>query len=92
MTDFPIKAEIPAGQTCTGTVAGQNNVCLVRCQNAARAGPFGGVVPVQMAQAGNTPAAARRNLARAVAESDRQFKRMMKRAMAIEATDFEDEE
>ncbi|KAK1490783.1 hypothetical protein CCUS01_14378 [Colletotrichum cuscutae] len=92
MTDFPIKAEIPAGQTCTGTVAGQSNVCLVRCQNAARAGPFGGVVPVQMAQAGNTPAAARRNLARAVAESDRQFKRMMKRAMAIEATDFEDEE
>lgn len=89
MTDFPLKAEIPAGQTCTGTVAGQNNVCLVRCQNAARAGPFGGVVPVQMAAAGNTPAAARRNLALAVAESERQFKRMMKRAVE---EDIEDEE
>ena len=51
-TDFPLTASIPASQTCTGTVAGQDNVCLVRCQNAARAGPFGGVVPVQMVGAG----------------------------------------
>jgi hypothetical protein len=51
-TDFALTAAIPAGQTCTGTVAGQENVCLVRCQNSARAGPFGGVVPVQMADAG----------------------------------------
>ncbi|KZL86093.1 cas1 appressorium specific protein [Colletotrichum incanum] len=90
MTDFPIKAEIPADQACTGTVAGQANVCLVRCQNAARAGPFGGIVPVQMAQAGNTPAAARRNLARAIAETEQQYKRMMKRA--VEAVDAEEEE
>lgn len=48
MTDFALTAAIPASQTCTGTVAGQDNVCLVRCQNSARAGPFGGVVPVQM--------------------------------------------
>jgi hypothetical protein len=40
-TDIPLKAAIPAGQTCTGTVAGQSNVCMVRCQNPARAGPFG---------------------------------------------------
>ncbi|KAI1103894.1 hypothetical protein F4804DRAFT_342183 [Jackrogersella minutella] len=46
-TDFPLTAAIPADQTCTGTVAGQDNTCLVRCQNGARAGPFGGVVPVQ---------------------------------------------
>ncbi|OTA97462.1 hypothetical protein M434DRAFT_65605 [Hypoxylon sp. CO27-5] len=46
-TDFPLTAAIPADQECTGTVAGQDNVCLVRCQNGARAGPFGGVVPVQ---------------------------------------------
>ncbi|KAL0944909.1 cas1 appressorium specific protein [Colletotrichum truncatum] len=89
MTDFPLKATIPADQTCTGTVAGQNNVCLVRCQNAARAGPFGGVVPVQMAQPGNTPAAARRNLARAVQESELAFKRMMKRAVEAEIEDEE---
>ncbi|KAF6828432.1 cas1 appressorium specific protein [Colletotrichum plurivorum] len=88
MTDFPMKAQIPADQTCTGTVAGQNNICLVRCQNAARAGPFGGIVPVQMAQPGNTPAAARRNLARSIQESEQAFKRMMKRAVEAE----EDEE
>ncbi|QKD60273.2 uncharacterized protein FOBCDRAFT_244018 [Fusarium oxysporum Fo47] len=51
MGDFPLVASIPAGQNCTGTVAGEDNVCLVRCQNPARAGPFGGVIPVQMAQA-----------------------------------------
>ncbi|KAF5571648.1 gEgh 16 [Fusarium pseudocircinatum] len=51
MGDFPLVASIPAGQECTGSVAGEDNVCLVRCQNPARAGPFGGVIPVQMAQA-----------------------------------------
>lgn len=51
-TDFPLTASIPEDQECTGTVAGQDNVCLVRCENPARNGPFGGVVPVQMA-AGN---------------------------------------
>lgn len=50
-TDFPLVAAIPQNQQCTGAVAGQDNVCLVRCQNAARAGPFGGVVPVQMVDA-----------------------------------------
>jgi hypothetical protein len=29
---------MPAAMACTGTVAGQNNVCLVRAMNAARAG------------------------------------------------------
>lgn len=54
--DFPLNVAIPADQECTGTVAGQDNVCLVRCQNPARAGPFGGVVPVQMAGAANATA------------------------------------
>ncbi|CAI4211650.1 unnamed protein product [Parascedosporium putredinis] len=61
---FPDAAAVTA--TCTGTVAGQDNVCLVRCQNPARAGPFGGVVPVQMADAANNAADARRRLARAL--------------------------
>ncbi|KAI2619227.1 hypothetical protein GGR54DRAFT_133787 [Hypoxylon sp. NC1633] len=67
-TDFPLVAAIPADQECTGTVAGQENACLVRCQNGANAGPFGGVVPVQMA---NTTSAdtARRNLASAMKRS-----------------------
>ncbi|KAL4732777.1 1,3-beta-glucanosyltransferase gas1 [Fusarium chlamydosporum] len=48
MGDFPLVASIPTGQTCTGSVAGEDN-------NPARAGPFGGVVPVQLAQpTGNT--------------------------------------
>ncbi|KAF1935880.1 hypothetical protein EJ02DRAFT_483252 [Clathrospora elynae] len=51
MQDLPLTASIPAGTACTGTVAGQSNVCMVRCQNPARAGPFGGCVPVQMAGA-----------------------------------------
>lgn len=56
---------MPADMSCTGNVAGQAGTCLVRCQNPARAGPFGGVVPVQ--QAGTaTPAQARRALAQAV--------------------------
>ncbi|KAL5353726.1 1,3-beta-glucanosyltransferase gas1 [Pseudogymnoascus australis] len=50
-TDFPLVANVAAGQTCTGSVAGQENVCMVRCENPARAGPFGGCVPVQMAGA-----------------------------------------
>jgi hypothetical protein len=50
-TDLPLTVAIPANQQCNGTVAGQTNVCMVRCQNPARAGPFGGCVPVQMAGA-----------------------------------------
>lgn len=65
-TDFPLNAEIPADQSCTGTVAGQQNVCLVRCQNPARAGPFGGIVPVQMASPNNTAVVARHALAQVV--------------------------
>ncbi|KAJ9500497.1 hypothetical protein H2202_004292 [Exophiala xenobiotica] len=38
-------------------LAGQDNVCMVRCQNPALAGPFGGVVPVQMPQTSATSAA-----------------------------------
>lgn len=55
--DFPLKVAMPAGMACTGTVAGQSNVCMVRCQNPARAGPFGGCVPVQQAGAGAAAAA-----------------------------------
>jgi hypothetical protein len=57
--DYPFAATIPAGTTCTGTVAGQSGVCLVKIVNPSGAGPFGGVVAIQMAgAAGATPAAA----------------------------------
>ncbi|KAJ6279982.1 hypothetical protein J3E71DRAFT_401039 [Bipolaris maydis] len=41
-TDFPVKVQMPAGMTCQGTSGGVSNVCVVRLQNAALAGPFGG--------------------------------------------------
>lgn len=59
--DYPFKATMPAGMSCTGTVAGQSNVCLVKIVNPSGAGPFGGVVAVQMAggaSTGNTTEAA----------------------------------
>ncbi|KAH7385974.1 hypothetical protein BKA66DRAFT_569291 [Pyrenochaeta sp. MPI-SDFR-AT-0127] len=40
--DFPVKVQMPAGMTCQGTAGGATNVCIVRMQNSALAGPFGG--------------------------------------------------
>lgn len=88
-----LTAAVPANQACTGTVAGQENVCLVRCMNDANAGPFGGVVPVQMVQAakaGNAtagavpPAAvkaeARRSFARYVAAREKELQKLKRRS------------
>ena len=61
----------------------------MRCQNAARAGPFGGVVPVQMANT-TTPAAARRALALAVKRSELSLQKLSRRQ--VEDYDEEDEE
>ncbi|KAI1633112.1 hypothetical protein F4809DRAFT_41792 [Biscogniauxia mediterranea] len=41
-TDFPVTVQMPAGMTCDATVAGVDNVCVVRVRNGAAAGPFGG--------------------------------------------------
>ncbi|KAI0414209.1 hypothetical protein F5X98DRAFT_256540 [Xylaria grammica] len=71
-TDFPLVTAIPDDQTCTGTVAGSSDICLVRCMNAARAGPFGGVVPVQMAGSSNSTSTATK---RHATESQRIAKR-----------------
>lgn len=90
-TDFPLNAAIPADQSCTGTVAGQDNVCLVRCQNAARAGPFGGVVPVQMANT-TTPAAARRALALAVKRAELNLQKFSRRQVEEDEEVEEEEE
>ncbi|KXX78392.1 hypothetical protein MMYC01_206005 [Madurella mycetomatis] len=40
--DFPLTVQMPAGMTCDATVAGVENVCIVRVRNGAAAGPFGG--------------------------------------------------
>lgn len=50
--DYPIKIQMPAGMSCTGTVAGQSGVCMVKIANPSGAGPFGGVCAFQMAGAG----------------------------------------
>ncbi|KAK2685532.1 hypothetical protein QWA68_015484 [Fusarium oxysporum] len=41
-TDFPVIVKVPAGQVCTGKVAGVSGVCIARVRNSATAGPFGG--------------------------------------------------
>ncbi|USP80638.1 hypothetical protein yc1106_07912 [Curvularia clavata] len=43
-TEFEMKVQMPAGMTCDATVAGVNNVCVMRVRNGAAAGPFGGSV------------------------------------------------
>ncbi|KNG48760.1 cell surface protein [Stemphylium lycopersici] len=43
-TEFDMKVQMPAGMTCDATVAGVNNVCVMRVRNGAAAGPFGGSV------------------------------------------------
>ncbi|KAL8367071.1 hypothetical protein RB595_007987 [Gaeumannomyces hyphopodioides] len=101
-TDFPMVASIPASQQCTGAVAGQENVCLVRCQNAARAGPFGGIVPIQMAGAGASAAAgnstaasakaARSNLAREILRREALLRKVVKRQQTEDEDEDEDEE
>ncbi|KKY24163.1 putative cas1 appressorium specific protein [Phaeomoniella chlamydospora] len=45
----PFNVAIPSDASCTGTVAGQSNVCMVKLVNPSNAGPFGGCVAVQMA-------------------------------------------
>ncbi|TVY49073.1 hypothetical protein LOCC1_G001368 [Lachnellula occidentalis] len=57
--DYPIAISMPADMTCSGTVAGQSGVCLVKIANPSGAGPFGGVVAMQMAGAsGNSTSTA----------------------------------
>ena len=51
-TDFPIKVQMPSGMKCQGTVAGVNNVCVVRVNNQAPAGPFGGSAAFTQSLAG----------------------------------------
>ncbi|KAF2630484.1 cell surface protein [Macroventuria anomochaeta] len=46
--DYPIAVQVPAGTTCSGTVAGQQNVCFMKIANSNKAGPFGGVIAFQM--------------------------------------------
>lgn len=57
--DFNVAFTVPAGTTCTGTVNGEQGVCLLKIANNNAAGPFGGVIAFQMANGAvnATPAA-----------------------------------
>jgi hypothetical protein len=46
----PIKFTIPDGTTCSGVIDGISNVCFVKIANPSTAGPFGGVVAVQIVE------------------------------------------
>ncbi|KAK6522604.1 hypothetical protein TWF281_002042 [Arthrobotrys megalospora] len=43
-----LRVKLPAGMNCGGSYGGQNNICMVRCENSAPNGPFGGCVPIQL--------------------------------------------
>lgn len=87
-----MNAEIPADAGCTGTVAGQSDVCLMKCMNGAKAGPFGGVVPMQMASPNNTAAAARRALANVVRDTTLELNAMKAKRADIQAEAEDDDE
>jgi len=71
-TDFAISAQLPAGTVCSGTVGGATNVCIMRLNNGALAGPFGGSVAfTQSAKAAKRAVEfnlARRHFARGIVE------------------------
>ncbi|OKL58668.1 hypothetical protein UA08_06338 [Talaromyces atroroseus] len=46
--DYPFAVEIPSGTSCTGTINGISNLCLVKVSNNNDNGPFGSVFAVQM--------------------------------------------
>lgn len=70
-TNFKLVAQMPAGTKCTGT----GGACLVRCRNAAIAGPFGSCVAVGNAGSGtsNSTAAGKRDEMVAITQRDIDF-------------------
>ncbi|KAK6540977.1 hypothetical protein TWF694_008358 [Orbilia ellipsospora] len=53
--NFPLTVRIPKGVKCTGTYGKAKNICMVRCENSAANGPFGGCVPVQLIAKAKVP-------------------------------------
>ncbi|KAF2257497.1 hypothetical protein CC78DRAFT_538489 [Lojkania enalia] len=49
--DFPFEIRVPANVTCEGVVMGIEAVCFMKIANSNSAGPFGGVIAFQMADA-----------------------------------------
>lgn len=77
----PFTVQIPAGTTCSGTVGGMSNVCLVKMANPNPAGPFGGVFAMQIASgSSNTTAAAAPATSASTASTDEEAAGSKKKA------------
>ncbi|KAK6337844.1 hypothetical protein TWF696_001323 [Orbilia brochopaga] len=53
--NFPLTIPIPANQKCNGVYAGHRNVCMMRCENFAKNGPFGGCIPFSVDEYNTRP-------------------------------------
>ncbi|KAK6539962.1 hypothetical protein TWF694_008796 [Orbilia ellipsospora] len=51
---FNLVINLPSDLKCTGTSGSLKNICMVRCQNTAITGPFGGCIPVQQVEGTGT--------------------------------------
>ncbi|KAF3080399.1 hypothetical protein TWF569_007438 [Orbilia oligospora] len=52
-----LRVKLPDNMSCGGSYGGRNNICMIRCQNSAPNGPFGGCVPIQEVQPPPAPPA-----------------------------------
>ncbi|KAF3920437.1 hypothetical protein ABW20_dc0104796 [Dactylellina cionopaga] len=48
LKQFPLTINIPKNLKCNGSFGGLKNICMMRCENYATNGPFGGCVPFQL--------------------------------------------
>jgi len=88
--DFPVEVKMPAGMTCDASVAGVNNVCVMKLQNKAAAGPFGGAVAFTQTAAAKKRAIEynlrKRNFARALNQKRQEDQDAAAIIAALEAT------
>ncbi|EPS41018.1 hypothetical protein H072_5094 [Dactylellina haptotyla CBS 200.50] len=50
-----IQIDVPRKTVCRGSYGGVNNICMVRCENYAKNGPFGGCMAFQLLPPKGTP-------------------------------------
>ncbi|CAE6478191.1 unnamed protein product [Rhizoctonia solani] len=80
-TDFSLVAQMPADMTCTGGPDG--SACIVRCRNAAAAGPFDGcIVFMNAAPAGGNSMTTTPKRDVTIAEAEEALREVMERRSA----------
>ncbi|KAK6330484.1 hypothetical protein TWF696_003375 [Orbilia brochopaga] len=50
LKSWPLQVKLPADLDCKGSFGGEGNICIVRCENQAVNGPFGGCIPFQQSR------------------------------------------